>query len=190
MSEERGTVTLLLRQWREGDHAAFDALVPIVYGELHRIAARSLRRDVASTLRPTDLVSEAYLRLAGGSNPPELLDRLDFFAIAARNMRQILVDHARRKAAARRGGGVARETDVEIAVAGHRTEDLLAIDRALATLAEQDERKARVVELHYFAGLTHDEIAALLEVHVNTVIRDLRFSEAWLRRELSDSSAL
>jgi len=181
---EARTVTALLRDWRDGDPAAADELLPLIYAELHRLAARHLRGErPGHTLRPTDLVSEAYLRLSGGAQP-EWNDRVHFFAIAARTMRQILVDHARRRRADKRGGGERPITlDEAVADAG-RPGDLLALDEALVELARFDERKARVIELHYFGGLTQDEVAEVLGVHVNTVARDLRLAEAWIHRHL------
>jgi len=186
MGDEPRTVTLLLRDWQDGDRAALDELVPRVYGELHRIAAGYLHGErPGHTLRPTDLVSEAYVRLVG-SAPPEWNDRVQFYAIAARTMRQVLVDHARKRDAGKRGGGVRPiELDEGIAQAA-RPIELLALDAALEALAELDERKARVVELSYFGGLTHEEIAKVLDVHVNTIARDAKFAEAWLRRRLNE----
>jgi RNA polymerase sigma factor (TIGR02999 family) len=175
---------MLLRAWRQGDQAAFDEVAPLIYDELHRIAAAHLRAErPGHTFSPTDLISEAYLKLAGGARF-EFHDRAHFFAIASRNMRQILVDHARRRVRGKRGAGEPAIDLDETIVATDRPWELIALDEALEALAKLDPRKARVVELHYFGGLGHDEIAAVCEVHVNTVARDLRFSEAWLRREL------
>ena len=177
-------VTTLLRAWRAGDRAAFDQLVPIVYEELRRLAARNLRGERAGhTFRPTDLVSEAYLRLAG-ADLPEWKDRVHFFAVAARNMRQILVDHARRRSAHKRGNGARAITFEEMHGGIDRPDELVALDDALSALALVDERKARAVELHYFGGLTQADIAELLGVHVNTVARDLKLAEAWIHRSL------
>jgi RNA polymerase sigma factor (TIGR02999 family) len=188
MGEAPRTVTLLLRDWGAGDRGALDELVPRVYAELHRIAAGYLHRERSGhTLRPTDLVSEAYMRLVGGG-PPEWNDRVQFYAIAARTMRQVLVDHARRRDAAKRGNGE-RPIELDDQIGGEaRPIELLALDEALVALAEVDERKARVIELLYFGGLTQDEIAAVLEVHVNTVARDLKVAEAWLQRRLHDGA--
>ncbi len=140
------------------------------------------RERVGHTFRATDLVSEAYLKLSEGA-PLQLADRAHFFAIAVRHMRQILVDHARRRAANKRGAGTRRVT-LDDAIAVDHSEDLIALDDALRALASHDERKAQVVELHYLGGLTQDEIARVLDVHVNTVARDLRFAAAWLARQL------
>lgn len=186
---DAGTVTVLLRAWRGGERGALEQLVPLVYDELHRLAGAFLRGErPGHTFRATDLVSEAYLRLAG-AQPPEWNDRVHFLAIAARAMRQILIDHARRRAAARRGGGARPVTLEETVVSPDRAEDLLELDAALDALARNDERKAQVVELHYFGGLTQGEIAHALEIHANTVARDLRFAEAWLRKHIAEARA-
>lgn len=177
-------MTILLRDWRNGDRDALDELMPLVYTELHRIAAGYMRGERRGhTLRATDLVGEAYLRLADAGHT-ELNDRVHFFAIAARTMRQILVDHARKRDAAKRGGGERPVTFDEGLVAGERPEELLALDAAIDALAKFDERKARVIELHYFGGLKQDEVAEALGVHVNTVARDLRLAEAWIHQHL------
>lgn len=179
------TVTALLRDWRAGDQGALDELMPRIYAELRKLAARSLQREnPGHTLRPTDLVSEAYLRLST-DGIPELADRVHFFAIAARTMRQVLVDHARKRGAAKRGHGQRAAPIEDIVISVERPVELIALDGALAALANHDERKARVVELSYFGGLTQDEIAQVLDVSPATVLRDLRFAEAWIRRELA-----
>jgi RNA polymerase sigma factor (TIGR02999 family) len=179
-------VTLLLRQWRSGDRHALDELAPLIYDELRRRAAAYMRRErPGHTLSPADLVAEAFLRLAEGQQP-EWADRAHFFAVAARHMRQLLVDHARRRAADRRGGGQRPVTFDEASVpSDERPEALIALDEALVALGQVDGRKARVVELSYFGGMAQDEIAAVVGVHVNTVARDLRLAEAWLHRHLT-----
>jgi RNA polymerase sigma factor (TIGR02999 family) len=175
---------MLLRAWRQGDRAAFDQIAPVIYDELRRLAAFHLRGErLGHTFAPTDLISEAYLRLAGGTEL-EFNDRAHFFAIASRNMRQILVDHARKRCAEKRGAGERPIELDETRIATDRPWELVALDDALKELAKFDERKARVVELHYFGGLSQEEIAVVCEVHVNTVARDLRISEAWLRQQL------
>jgi RNA polymerase sigma-70 factor, ECF subfamily len=185
---EPRTLTVLLRGWRDGDPAARDELMSRVYTELLKIARSYLRSERTDhTWQPTDLVAEAYLRLAG-SDAPEWGDRAHFFAIAARTMRQILVDHARRRNAGKRGDGVRGEAFDEVRVGAARPYELVALDEALEQLAKRDERKARVLELHYFGGLTHKEIAEVIGVHVNTVASDLRFAEAWIHVELGASS--
>ena len=178
------SVTLLLRAWAQGDREALDRLTPIVYGELRRLAGVCLRRErPGHTLSPTELVSEAFLRLADGQHPA-YEDRVQFFAVAARHMRRILVDHARRRAADKRGGCDRPVTFDEALVSGERPEELVALDDAIEALAAVDERKARAVELHYFGGMGHKEIAEALSVHENTVARDLRTAEAWLYRHM------
>jgi RNA polymerase sigma factor (TIGR02999 family) len=177
-------LTHLLRAWRQGDRAAFDQIAPLIYDELRRLAAFHLRGERKDhTFGPTDLISEAYLRLAGGAQL-EFHDRAHFFAIASRNMRQILVDHARKRGADKRGAGERPAQFDETRVAIDRPSELVALDEALGELGKFDARKARITELHYFGGLTQDEIAAVCDVHVNTVARDLRLSEAWLRSRL------
>lgn len=185
MAEGERPVTELLHAWQRGDATALDRLMVVVYDELHRIAARHLRHEQPGhTFAPTDLVSEAFLRLAGGL-APALHDREHFFAIAARNMRQILVDHARKRSTARRGDGARAITLDEELVGSGRSDELLALDEALAALAEVDERKARAIELHYFGGMTRDEIGVVLGVHGNTVASDLRLGAAWIHRYLA-----
>jgi RNA polymerase sigma-70 factor (ECF subfamily) len=181
-------VTTLLRAWGElGDHAAFDKIWPLIYDELQRLAVRMLQRErSAHTLAPTELIHEAYLRLAGGMQL-ELADRAHFFAIAARCMRQILVDHARRRHSRKRGSGDRPSTFDETVIVTGRPWDLVALDEALEELERHSERNARIVELHYFGGMTQQEIGVVCGVHVNTVARDLKFSEAWLLRYLKRS---
>jgi RNA polymerase sigma factor (TIGR02999 family) len=184
MTEGAKTVTLLLRDWRAGDPSALDELIPLIYAELHKLAAGYMRGErVGHTLRPTDLVSEAYLRLVDASHP-EWNDRVHFLAIAARTMRQVLVDHARKRNASKRGAGARPVTLDETLAAVERPEVMIELDEALSALEQFDERKARTIELHYFGGLTQAEVAQTLEVHVNTVGRDLRLAEAWLHQRL------
>jgi RNA polymerase sigma-70 factor (ECF subfamily) len=184
MSARDGEVTALLERWSAGETGALSELVPLVYADLRRLAGRSLRRERGDhTLQPTALVHEAYLRLAG-SRPPELESREHFLCMAARLMRQILVDHARRVQAARRGGQVPKvpleEAGAAEAAGDASTVDLLALDRALDALAVLDARKARVVELRFFGGFEVKEVARLLDVSVPTVVADTRFARAWL----------
>ena len=175
---------MLLRAWRQGDRAAFDEIAPVICNELRRLAAFHLRGErPGHTFSPTDLISECYLRLAEGAQL-DFNDRVHFFAIASRNMRQILVDHARKRCAEKRGAGERPLEFDETRIATDRPWELVALDDALEALAKFDERKARVTELRYFGGLTQEEIAAVCDIHVNTVARDLRLSEAWLRRQL------
>jgi RNA polymerase sigma factor (TIGR02999 family) len=187
-NDDEKSVTLLLRAWRAGDESAFRELFPLIYTELRKLAAGYLRGERAGhTFCPTDLVSEAYLRLADGSHP-EWNDRIHFLAFAAKTMRRILVDHARKRKAAKRMNGKQPITFDELQVVVERPEAMIALDEALSALEDFDERKARVVEFHYFGGLTHQEIAAALDVHVNTVGRDLQFATAWINRRLRGES--
>jgi RNA polymerase sigma factor (TIGR02999 family) len=184
MVEGDTSVTLLLRAWAQGDQDALGRLTPVVYGELKRLAAAYMRRERPDhTLTPTALVSEAFLRLVGGEHPP-YEDRIQFFAVAAHHMRRILVDHARRRTAQKRGGRERAEPIEGDLLAADRPEELVALDEALVALAAMDERKARAVELHYFGGMSQKEVAAALSVHENTVARDLRLARAWLHRRM------
>jgi RNA polymerase sigma factor (TIGR02999 family) len=162
--------------------------MPIVYRELRRLAAGYMRRERPShTLQPTALVAEAYLRLVGEDHR-DWSARVEFYAVAARHMRQILVDHARRRRARKRGGGEGALTLDEELLPTRRPVDLVALDDALEALSHFDERKARAVELHYFGGLTHEEAAAVLGVHANTVARELRLARAWLHGQLEEAT--
>lgn len=184
--EPPGDVTRLLDAWRNGDHSALDRLMPLVYDQLRDLASRQLGREATGhTLQTTALVHDAYLRLVGANVRWE--DRKHFFAVAARAMRQVLVEHARERLRDKRGGGAAPlSLDEEIAAyAVERPAQLLDLDEALTRLAAMDDRKARVVELHYFTGLAYEEIAEVLEISPATVHRDLRMAKAWLQRELS-----
>jgi len=183
------SITALLHAWAQGDRDALDRLTPLVYGELHRLAGAYMRRERSDhTLSPTVLISEAFLRLLGGEHPP-YEHRVQFFAVAARHMRRILIDHARRRTAGKRGGRDRPVTfDEGLVAAADRPEELVALDEALEALTAVDERKARTVELHYFGGMTHQEIAAALSVHENTVARDLRLAQAWLYRHIMESA--
>jgi len=181
------TITRLLIDWGNGDDAALDDLTPLVYGELHALARAYLRRgDGRQTLQPTELIGELYLRLIDQSHPVQWENRSHFFGIAARLMRLVLVDHARARRAAKRGRDVDRVTLNEtLALTPGRPPDVLEVDQALRSLAEVDERKARVIELRYFGGMKREEIATALRLTVSTVKRDLRMGEAWLRRALA-----
>jgi len=181
-----GDVTELLARWRDGEMAARDALLAIVYDELRRIAQRQFRRERDDhTLQPTGLVHEAFVRLVGQHVVPAS-DRGQFFAVAAQMMRRILVDHARARRASKRGGGEAPITLVdEHQVSVDRGIDLVRLDEALHALAELDPEQARLVELRYFAGLTIEDTAAALGVSPATVKREWATAKAWLRRELA-----
>lgn len=178
-------VTRLLVAYGHGDRAALDQLLPMVYSELHDIAARRMRRERADhTLNATALVHEAYLKLMDQKHM-SWQNRAHFFAIASRVMRQILINYARKHTAEKRGGGVPDTLldGKEISV-GERAEELLALDEALTRLGEMDERLARVVEYRFFGGLTIEETAAVLEISTMTVKRDWTKAKAWLYREL------
>jgi RNA polymerase sigma factor (TIGR02999 family) len=183
------SVTELLRRWRHGDQSALERLTPLVYDQLRARAERLLARERPQTLEPTALVHEAYLRLLGSEVRVDWADRAHFLAVAARVMRQILIDAARARGRGKRGGDALRVTlsgDLEGAPGPNL--DLLGLDRALGALAAQSERKARLVELHFFGGLSYPELAEALSVSEATVHRELRFAKAWLRKEL-DSQA-
>jgi RNA polymerase sigma factor (TIGR02999 family) len=179
------TVTRLLLEWREGDAEALEALVPLVYNELRRLARLQMRdQPVGHTLQPTALVHEAYSRLVGLKL--DWQDRTHFLSMAARTMRRVLVDHARAKHAAKRGAGAVQVTLHDFHAKDEPSFDLLAIDEALESLGRHHERAAMAVELCYFGGLTGREIAESLETSVSTAERDLRFARSWLKRELSE----
>lgn len=181
-------VTRLLLDWSRGDRAALDELMPFVYQELRRLAAGYLRQEKSGhTLQPTALIHEAYLRLVD-QNTPHWESRAHFFGVAARLMRQILVDHARTRVAAKRGGNqqkIALE-DATTAQLARRDEqaELLALDEALKKLAAFDERKCRVIEMRSFGGMSVEETARALGVSEPTVKRETRLAQSWLRREL------
>jgi RNA polymerase sigma factor (TIGR02999 family) len=183
-----GSVTQLLAEWRGGDEGALTRLIPLVYAELRRVASARLRHEAPNhTLQTTALVHEAYVRLVGLERMA-LRDRVHFFAMAARLMREILVDHARRRDAQKRGGGIT-VLGLEDVAAGASAEnaivDVLALDEALTELHALDERLCRVVELRYFAGLNIAETADALGVSSATVERDWTVSKAWLLQRLS-----
>ena len=178
-------VTQLLADWNRGDEAALGELAPLVYEEMHRLAHRYMAGQRSShTLQATALVNEAYLKLADQTHP-NVADRTHFFAIAAQAMRQILVDYARASLAQKRGGGAERiDLDEAALVAPSETTQILDLHAALERLAALDSRKAEVVEMKYFAGMNHQEIADVLKTSSITVRRDWIFARAWLHREL------
>lgn len=184
MAPTQESVTRLLSAWSEGDESARDELVTVVYDELRRIASRYMRRERAGhTLETTALVNEAYLRLIDQTTPWR--NRAHFFAIAAQLMRRILVDRARARESAKRGGKHQRVSLCE--VVGFEADqhiDLIALDQALSTLSELDPRQVRIVELRFFGGLTIEETAAMLEVSHTIIEREWKLARAWLRREL------
>jgi RNA polymerase sigma-70 factor, ECF subfamily len=178
-------VTQLLASWSQGDRTALDRLTPILYDELRRLAAAHLRRlRESETIQPTSLVHEAYLKLSGQDHV-DLRNRAQFFGLAAQVMRTILVDHARSKAAAKRGGGeAALALRDDIAAAPSGPPDILLLNEALEALAGQDERKARIIEMRYFGGMTAQEIAGALKISPATIGRELRVAHAWLLRRM------
>jgi RNA polymerase sigma-70 factor (ECF subfamily) len=189
MSRAHQDVTGLLQQWAGGDEAALDRLLPLVEHELRRIARGQLARERAGhTLQPTAVVNEAFLRLVD-QRSVTYQSRAQFFGLAATVMRHVLIDHARARARHKRGGGQAPlSLDAAPGIPAGQSAQLLDLDHALRKLATTDARKARVVELRFFAGLDVAETAAALGLSENTVIRDWAFAKAWLRRELESSS--
>jgi RNA polymerase sigma-70 factor, ECF subfamily len=178
-------VTLLLAEWAKGNQNALNDLTPLVYRELRQLAASYLRKErQGHTLQPTALVHEAYLRLVDQTNP-SWQNRSHFYGVAARLMRQILVDHARRRQAGKRGG-LKVSLDEALSFQQGRSRDIVALDSGLNALEKLDPRKCKAVELRYFGGLSMEEIAQTLDVSARTVQRDLRMAEAWLRQEMQN----
>lgn len=177
-------ISRLLLASKGGDETALARLMPLVYDQLHVLARKRLQGErTGHTLQTTALIHEAYLRLVGADVGWE--GRVHFFAVAAQTMRRILVDHARSRGRDKRGGGVAPVTLEDVAiVAAEPSDDLVALDEALERLSALDPRKARIVELHYFGGLTYDETATAIGASAATIDRELRMAKAWLYREL------
>jgi RNA polymerase sigma factor (TIGR02999 family) len=192
MPPESPEITVLLKAWGSGDAAALNQLTPLVYEELRRLARRYMRNERAgNTLQTTALVNEAYLRLVDAKGVG-WHDRVHFFAVSAQIMRRILVDAARARASAKRGGQVKRvnhssafNLDEIPDVSSSRDRELVAIDDALKTLSEMDPRKARVIELRFFGGLSVEETAEVLKISPQSVMRDWKLAKAWLMRELT-----
>jgi RNA polymerase sigma factor (TIGR02999 family) len=186
MSESDAEITQLLQAWRGGSEQALDKLTPRVYRELHQAARRSMNRERdGHTLQATALINELYLRLSD-LRPVDWQNRAHFFALCARQMRRILTDLARTHHSEKRGGGafvVPLDEAPEVAATTHA--EMIAVDDALKSLALVDERKAKVVELRFFGGLSVEETAEVLKVSPDTVARDWRLAKAWLRREMS-----
>ncbi len=182
--------TELLRRWRLGDRQCLDELIPLVDYELRRIAHRFMTREpLGHTLQTTALVNEAYVRFAKQTEVTSQ-NRAQFFSLAAGIMRHILVDHARGLNSGKRGGGLAHVSlDEALDFSPQRSTELIAVDEALAHLEAVDSRKARVVELRYFGGMTVEEVAQVLDLHPNTVVRDWALAKAWLKRELGRMDA-
>jgi RNA polymerase sigma-70 factor (ECF subfamily) len=182
-------ITELLIAWSDGRREALDDLMPIVYADLRRVAAGYMRREAAGhALQPTALVHEAYVRLVD-QKQVKWRNRAHFFGVAAVLMRRILVDHARRRRAEKRGGDWERVTLAgdEVAADTHKEIDVLALDEALKRLAEFDPQQARIVELRYFGGLTIEETAEIVGISAATVVREWTIAKAWLRADLSRS---
>ena len=191
MPQAPQNVTQLLLGWSKGDKEALDKLVPLVYDELRRQAARYLRRErVGHTLQTTALIHEAYLRLIDQKNV-HWQNRAHFFGIAAQLMRRILVDHARNKKRAKRGGSDVRVSFSEATLkAKGQDVDIVALDEALERLTEIDEQQSRIVELRFFSGLTVEESAEVLSISPATVKRDWSMAKAWLHREITGTGAV
>jgi RNA polymerase sigma factor (TIGR02999 family) len=178
------SITQLLNRWRTGDNAARDQVIPLVYSGFKRLAAGRLRREQrARTLQPTALVHETYLRLS--RQPPPCGSRSDLFGIAGRVMQQVLVQHARAHQAAKRGSGLDPAHLDETSISNGSSSDADHLQETLADLRQHDQRKAQVIELHYFGGFTVPEVADQLRVSISTVERDLRLALSWLRREMT-----
>ena len=181
-------VTQLLQAWRGGDRAAFDALIPLVYDDLHRLAQSCLRRErPGNAFQATALVNEAYLKLANQCRA-EWQNRAQFFAVAALVIRRILVDEARKQDAAKNGGGVPHVTLSDSIAVRNEPVDVLALDEALERLATLDARQAQIIELRYFAGLGVAETGETLDISPATVKREWSSARAWLLRELAKKS--
>jgi RNA polymerase sigma-70 factor, ECF subfamily len=186
--QDRAAVTTLLRAWGQGDRSALDRLTPLVYDELHRRAQNYLARERTDhTLQPTALVNEAFLRIVEAEGV-RWQDRAHFFAISAQIMRRILVDSARARKAGKRAGQECRVTFADDIATIHRNQELVRLDDALDALAQLDPRKARVIELRFFGGLSVEETAEVLSISPQSVHRDWKLAKAWLSREIASAS--
>jgi len=190
MSSGPHEVTQLLVAWSNGDLAARDQLMPIVYQELHRLAHHYMRRESPGhTLQTSALVNEAFLRLVD-QRDVRWRNRAHFFGLAAQMMRRILVDYARNRHYAKRGGGIPEMSlDEALIVSDERNAEVVALDESMEALAQIDPRKSQIVELRFFGGLSIEETAEVLAVSPGTVMRDWTLAKAWLRREMSNSHA-
>jgi RNA polymerase sigma factor (TIGR02999 family) len=186
MSEDLSKITALLRAWGSGDAAALERLTPLVYAELHRIAHRYMSREKqGQTLQTTALVNEAYIRLVG-VNDVTWQDRAHFFAVSAQMMRRIIVDAARTRLRDKRGGAATRlSLDAALEAQAPQDRELVAVDEALEELVRFDPRKARVIELRFFGGLSVEETAEVLKISPQSVMRDWRLAKAWMAIELA-----
>jgi len=182
-------VTRLLVDWGNGNQAALDELLPVVYEELHRLAGRYMGRErQGHTLQASALINEAYLRLVDQKSV-RWQNRAHFFGVAARLMRQILVDHARSRSRAKRGGDARMVTLTEPSVIAKEIEDVIALDDALKHLSEMDARKSQIVEMKFFGGLTTEEVAEVLNVTTRTVEREWRKAKAWLYKAVTSAKS-
>jgi len=190
MSASPNSVTEMLLAWREGDEAARDELLTVVYQELHRLAHHYMKRESPGhTLQTSALVNEAYVRLVDQNNV-QWQNRAHFYGIAAQMMRRILVDYARNRRYAKRGGGAQKVSLNEaLIVSDERSEEVVGVHEALEQLALFDPRKSQIVELRFFAGLSIEETAEVLDVSPGTVMRDWTLAKAWLRREMTNNSS-
>jgi RNA polymerase sigma-70 factor, ECF subfamily len=180
-----GEISQLLKHWGEGDESALDRLIPLVYQELRKMAHRQMTREKAGhTLQTTALVNEVYLRLIGAMEVP-WQDRAHFFALSAQLMRRVLVDHARGRGRAKRGGAIKMlSLEESLAIPVGRDTNIVELDDALNLLAATDARKAKTVELRFFGGFSVEETAKVLNVSVSTVMNDWKFAKVWLLREM------
>jgi RNA polymerase sigma factor (TIGR02999 family) len=185
MSKDSQPITILLREWCAGNKEAANQIMDLVYLELHRMAEREMRRERREhTLQATALVHEVYMRLCG-SEPIQWKDRAHFFALAARQLRRVLVDHARRVRSEKRGGGFVKLPLLESDGQGWQFDErLIALDEALTQLQQLDERTAKVIELRFFAGLSEEQAAKVLDISVATLKRDWDFGRTWLASRL------
>jgi RNA polymerase sigma factor (TIGR02999 family) len=185
MSKDSRPITMLLREWNAGNKEAANQIMDLVYRELHQMAEREMRRERREhTLQATALVHEAYMRLCG-SEPIQWKDRAHFFALAARQLRRVLVDHARRVRSEKRGGGFVKLPLLESDGQGWQFDErLIALDEALTQLQQLDERTAKVIELRFFAGLSEEQVAKVLDISVATLKRDWDFGRTWLASRL------
>ena len=189
MPPEQPLVTQLLQQWGSGNKAALDELMPVVYEQLRRLASRCLRAERPDhTLRATALVHEAYMRMLGAN--VEWQDRAHFYAVAARMLRRILVEYARKNNREKHGGGVKKvELDEAVFVSPEAATIVVELDEAVDRLAKHDQRKSEIVQLLYFGGMTYDETADALGISAATVHREMKLAKAWLFRELDQAPA-
>jgi RNA polymerase sigma factor (TIGR02999 family) len=191
VESQGGEITRLLAGWRQGDPSALDELWPLIRTNLLGLARRHLNRERKNhTIQPSSLVQEAFVRLmpAAGSG---WHDRTHFYAVVSQIMRHVLVDYARRRLRQKRGSGAVHiPIDTAVVLASEQIEQIVAVDLALQRLAKTDERKSRVLEMRFFGGLTVEEVAEVLSVAPNTVIRDWNFARAWLKRELGNPGTI